>query len=475
MYLGVHLGVKGVTAVAVNSNGRLTDARRIPRESEDPSWVYSESEFSAVLEQLKRSFAVRKHTLVLALPAASLYYRRVRLADSRLVGAEAIRYAAEPLVPVPIEKVNVAVAERQNGTAGIIAAPLDPWKRLLQMVDDAGWVCPRAVGDATALWQYVSRRADLTGDLELVCAPDPVEGAIVASANGRVVSVRPLCGSADAVEGPDSRWLEVELARTAWSCDSRATKVNVHLIALNDPVIHEMPPESGLSVQVHRIEELLRDAPFRTLGILYAYSAAAASVAKGARLENIRTGKLKSATIARRNRRAVLAHSVAAMCGMLIVAVGLWSHGRGCNAQAMVYRQACVDMWQSLFPGAAPPAEIELRLQSELAREQGLRRQSADVPTYFPVLDLLRDVIASLPPRVLVRIGKLQLAGDVSVISGQARTHGEVEKITKGLAKLKRLAVFPARSDRTAEGLVRFNLRLERKETKDAGQAVGAS
>ncbi len=101
------------------------------------------------------------------------------------------------------------------------------------------------------------------------------------------------------------------------------------------------------------------------------------------------------------------------------------------------------------------------RLISEEMRERGLRDSTGNVPQYTPVLDVLTKAIESLPPDVPLRVRQLDLAGDASVIVGEARSHGEVEQIAAALAKVKGLTVKPARTERTRRGPVRFTIRFE--------------
>ena len=66
----------------------------------------------------------------------------------------------------------------------------------------------------------------------------------------------------------------------------------------------------------------------------------------------------------------------------------------------------------------------------------------------------------------------MDISRSIIVISGEARTHGEVEKIANRLTRIKDLMVMPATTERTNEGVIRFSLRLERKESSNATKAA---
>lgn len=475
--LGIHLGLHAVTAVAVDRRGKFIDALNISRQDGPDCRLYSERELSAAIEQLQQRFSRQQCTVVLSLPIIELYYRRVQCPEGGIGRLDAVRYAVEPLVPVPIEQVHISVVDRDNRSTGVAVIPLHPWRQLFSQFDEAGWICPRVVGDATALWRFISRTSSSDDRLELLCIADPVEGAIIASSEGRVLAAHPFYGKATSTAATDPRWLSVETARIAWACGSVDEQLITHLVVPAAADDDSIPGLDVSSVQVHHMADLLPDTAPHSLGVLYAYSAAKLLSANEKRIENLRTGDLASSAISKRNLNALVSHSIAAMVFLLVMTCGMWFHGHRCKEQTSVYRGTCKQIWASLFPTSAAPADVSLRLQSELARERGLRRQNVTVPQHSSSLDVLRDVVAALPADVPIRVEQLDLSDRVSVISGQARTHGEVEQIANRLAQIKYLTVLPARTERTNknDAVVRFTLRLEQKEKSDVNSGTTVS
>ncbi len=469
--LGLHLGLRGVTAVSLDGKARVADVLTIPRVSETEDWHYTQQELSTAIEQIGQHFVMSKYVVVAALPIAGLYYRRIRL-DDRFSDVEVARYAIEPVVPVAIEKLHIVIADHDNNSSGVIALPLDPWKQLLEMIDQAGWICPRAVGDAISVWELISDQETAAERPELLCLLDSQEGAIVASSAGRLLAVRPLCCSTGVKEKHNLQWLRAELDRTSWFCGDYSEEFAVKLLASEEDQTQALNITEGLPVQVQKLQEILPDVSSCSWGVFYAYCAARSGHKKDSSSINLRTRKLQSSKIREGNRKCLLAHSIAAMGMTLAAALTLWLYGQRCNGQADVYRDTCAGIWRSLFPASSPPAEIEFRLQSELAREKGLRWQNTDLPEYSPALDLLRDIIGSLPADIPIRVREMDISRSIIVISGEARTHGEVEKIANRLTRIKDLMVMPATTERTNEGVIRFSLRLERKESSNATKAA---
>jgi hypothetical protein len=466
-FLGIHLGIRALTAVSLDGRGNVLDCRQIPRQEQEDQRFCSVQELSAGLEQFERQFMKDQHTVIVSLPLLGLYYRRIPLTKAALSSTSGMRYAVEPLLPISIDQAQVVPGDQDGNSIGVVAMPLSPWQQVLSQVDQAGWICPRAVGDAAAFWRLVAGKINSSGPLDVFCLGDPVEGAIVASANSCLQVARPLYCNGAAEKAQDSSWLRTELARTIWACGRMSTQARVHLIIPDDLADTNKNDVFGPALECFRAAELLPEIPSCGAGMIYAYSAARLLLTNDRRRENLRTGELRSSLVAHRNFRMLLSHSVAAATILLALSIGLFQHGQRNRRQAQVYEDACKQVWGKLFPAALTPADIAFRLQSELTREKGLRKQDAGVPHYLPALDLLRDVLALLPREVPVKLDRIDLLNEVSVISGQARTHGEVEQIANSIRKIDMFDVLPARTERTNDGVIRFTLRLERKEKSD--------
>jgi hypothetical protein len=153
------------------------------------------------------------------------------------------------------------------------------------------------------------------------------------------------------------------------------------------------------------------------------------------------------------------------------MAFGLLIQGFHIKNMAGSYDETCKKNWDNLFPSSRLPVDIAMTLQSEEIREKGLRKDPKEALQYYPALDTISEIINAVPPQIPIRLDRVDISGHISVISGQARSHGEVEKIANQLAQIKDIKVLPPATEHTADGTVRFNLRIERKENVNGSGA----
>ncbi len=471
--LGIHFGSHTITAVALDRKGEIADVLTIDRVAEKNTGGYSEQEMVGVIERIQNHFNIKRHTIALSLPGSDFYFRRVAF-DVRRGKAEAARYAVEPLIPVPIENAHVVIQDSDSTTAGIIVVPLYPWKRLLELIDQAGWICPLAVGDALSVWRTLAGANGSEPQLRMLCISEPREGAIVASIGDRILAIRHFFSGSTNVGGDRLEWLTSEISRVAWFCGKRDDQYKTHIVHVHEDKEQQPISDRSSAITIHSIKDVLPGSPSHTIGALFAFCAARNLRVGKKKVGNLRRGELVSSTIRARDRRCWFVHSLAASLLMVGTAFGMVLYGQQCRNQKAAYQNTGVGIWKAVFPTKPPPREIEFRLRSELVREQGLRKENVTLPESFRALDLLRQIVSSLPGNIPVRIRQIDLGGKGSTILGEARSHGEVEHIANRLARIKGILVLPATTERTNE-VVRFTLRLEKKESPDDSKDLSGS
>ena len=124
------------------------------------------------------------------------------------------------------------------------------------------------------------------------------------------------------------------------------------------------------------------------------------------------------------------------------------------------------DAYLELFAGRAAPVAVRRHLENELRRLGALRMVTAETPERRSALDQLRDLAARLPGEVRLRILDVRIEPDGLIVEGQARTHGDAEKIAAGLRTGPGAPglVEPPRTERLERGGVAFTLAVKRKE-----------
>ena len=123
----------------------------------------------------------------------------------------------------------------------------------------------------------------------------------------------------------------------------------------------------------------------------------------------------------------------------------------------------------AVLPGQPIPANITARLESEAARIRGLRGESADRPELASALELMHQTARRLPDHDTMRYRLLELRfmGDELWLEGQARSHGEADRLATSLRARRGLEVDPPRTEHLATRGVAFTLtgRYIRSET----------
>jgi type II secretion system protein L len=457
-WVGIHLGYQRVTAVSASgAEGPQRAVELTPPENRG-RWIYSEADVAHVIESVERELEVSGATVQLVLPIGGIYFRRVALPQGEN-SDQAARFAAEPQLPLPLEQLHVVVLTRQAGEARLLAIPHEPWARVLQQIDDAGWICPTAWCDAQLTgWRVHQDGGEADHAPSLVAALDARGGWTGVFDTRGPLALRPLGGAnqlndlahtleqtwwgaiGDRPRGQTSLWLSRELAS-----DTKVESVGAdHKAVLEQHLAESVPQTAGGLVAQWAAEQPPEEAA-----------------------TNLRRHELSSQVVQRRTRQLLLAHACAVACVLLAVSAGLIVHGQQLQGRVQAYQQQTTRLWQSVYPDREVPTNVVSRLTSEVERERGLRSDAENVPDYASALDVLRDLVSHLPDEVPIRIRELEIASDTSIVVGEARSHGAVEQIAQSLSSVEGFAVEPARTERTRRGSVRFTIRFQ-GETADA-------
>lgn len=467
-YLGIHLGLQALWAVRVDGQGVVQQHLSVPRSGASPRACWTPDEAMGALAQIEQAAPVRRCVAALSLPAQWVCFRRVATpADG---GDEAVRFALEPLTPQPVENLRLAVCDRDRQSAGVWAAATAPWAQILEAMDARGWLCIQAGPDAMAMWALASRHRRMTEGLHLLALADATQGFVLAVRGDKVQVVHALGMRVRDAASP-AAWMGDELHRLAWGCGGQSW----------DALVIGAP--TGLADGCEAGEPAIDRLAWTTLvkgslpgqtGALLAY-AAAVELVSGAARANFRSGSWRSQVARRIAGKLGWMHSAAAMAMCLTLAGGLVWQGKRCQAQQSQYARACQATWANLYPGVGGVSDVESRLRSEWAREKALRRQGSQLPRYDKALDGLRNLMAAMPADVPVRMAQVALTREGVALTGQARSHGEVERMASELARIPAVIARPAATERTPDGLVNFTLRLEKKEPGDGVGNVDAT
>lgn len=130
------------------------------------------------------------------------------------------------------------------------------------------------------------------------------------------------------------------------------------------------------------------------------------------------------------------------------------------------------DMYREAFPGQNVPPAVLSRLRSEQRRLAGMSGQSDQLPAWGSSLSLMQQVLASLPDDLRYRILELRLDLSEVYVDGQARSHGDADKIAAKLRSTGGFTVDPPRTENLADQGVAFTL-IGRSEPKYLAEAPG--
>ncbi len=183
---------------------------------------------------------------------------------------------------------------------------------------------------------------------------------------------------------------------------------------------------------------------------------------------------------------------------ILLMSVGLTQFGVARSTQRATERaeEAQAALFRETFPGRLVPVALLSRLRSEAAEARGLAGEPADTAQAVDVLDDLQAVLEHLPPTdtevpsstganqkadahaatpMRYRLLELRLDARRLYLDGQARSHGEAERLAAGLRAVPGFAFDSPRTQNLNERGVGFTLSGQRAEATTAADARGST
>ena len=173
---------------------------------------------------------------------------------------------------------------------------------------------------------------------------------------------------------------------------------------------------------------------------------------------DLRRGELAAGDRLRPIRRPLSVCAALVLTLLCAATAGLLWRARRYQAATEAFGRGQAAVFERILPNERQPLAVRSRLASHARQLAGLRGASADVPDRPSALETLRQACARLPGDVRMRVVDLSVEPNGVRMSGQARSHGEAEKIAAELRKGNVLDVQSPRSDKLVSGGVAFTL-----------------
>jgi hypothetical protein len=132
--------------------------------------------------------------------------------------------------------------------------------------------------------------------------------------------------------------------------------------------------------------------------------------------------------------RGLLTLAACSILGLLLTMAGLleW-RAATYRTLADLYDQRQQEVYQQVFPDQRPPAGVQSRLRSELARLKGQTEDSLSTEESSSALATLVRTLQALPKNLRFRITRLETSGDEIAIDGEVLKIGDASTIAKSL------------------------------------------
>ena len=355
---------------------------------------------------------------------------------------QAMGFRLEEHLPISAEEVVADYVDTGGGEAMGVCGELEKLREAVRALEAAGLdvrhICPAALLAAA----YAAER-------------HPQAGAVLIIGDGRDAPA-----AYDLVElkkGKPARWWwfanDGPAARdrlSAWAAAQDAPAALV-VVGQGDPS-HVLPPERAGFGPVE-VEELGAD---------HAAALHAAKVLAGAASPwtDLRRDALAAPDRYQAYRKPIGALAAGVMLLLVSVSGAMQWRGRQYEALGRRYLREQADVFKAALPDQRVPASIKGRLLSERRRLEGIGGQAAGdaLAAIKPVSALaqLRGVLGSLPADLRYRILDLSIQPDLVRVDGQARGHGEAERLATALRRSAAYDVEDPKTQALKEGGVSF-------------------
>lgn len=367
---------------------------------------------------------------------------------------EAMLYRLEEHLPLDAEDVTADFVTAGPGRALGVAVKTKPVADIIESLTQAGLevgaVRPTAL---LALHEALLARNGDEAERFVVIASDNIDMF-------RLSGDRPAAWESC---GPDAEQL---CQRLRAELLARRVEEPVKALVAGEPPTNAFPM---LERELGRpCEKIADDSPLEL-----ATRAAASALSDGqAGWVELRRGELSESNPWTRFGAAVRILGILAVLLPTVLTAGMLLRSQRYEALAQRQDREQQNLFSTLYPNQQVPLEVRGRLASEHRRLAGVSGSDAAIPARPCALEALRQVVAHLPGEIRLRIEQVRIDPDVVLINGQARGHGDAERICQSL----RQAGFQVGSPRTESlvgGGVSFTITASRTEPDEAAAVAG--
>ncbi|MBN1941693.1 MAG: hypothetical protein JW849_00195 [Phycisphaerae bacterium] len=432
---------------------RLLDESVEERIVPIPEGNSEEAQYEQLSEVLEE-WGYAGEDVCLGLPADMIFSAAIETAGlPRKDRATSLLYRLEEQLPLEAERLTADFLDVGAGAALGFAVVTKNVQIILDALAEKHIeitsICPTAM---LMLWDVCQKTS---GSFDYIAMKEESNIQLFRMEKGQPCAWFPL---ADEISGLADRLAADTLARPV--SDSTPT-----LLLVGDwPKRAETEIQKKVSLEIRRTE----DSP------VVARVAEEVLAGKNAGWVNFRRGAL-----AMRNpwqRQAGLVRlGVVLSLGFLVILAGLFYYrSLGYEGVVRENQKQLGALYGNLFPGRRIPVNVKKALTSEFRRLSGTRGSEGGVPEQVCALEMLRKVVASLPPTVRLRIVDMRIGPTGVLIEGQARDHTGAETLAKSL-KTNGFEVDSPRTETLAKGGVSFTIDAKYSLQSKAGLAAGAT
>ncbi len=180
-------------------------------------------------------------------------------------------------------------------------------------------------------------------------------------------------------------------------------------------------------------------------------------------LINFRRDALDVTDRLRRLRGYLLSALTAAAILLLTISGTCWWRAQQYRQTELQYQSALTSLYQENFGDQPLPTSIKRRFSTRLRELKGLRGDQIDDNHEMETtsaLWLLHDILEQLPSDMRICILDITIEQDHITLVGQARTHGDADRIASALREGNRFDVEPPDTRNLKDGGVTFTLNL---------------
>lgn len=345
---------------------------------------------------------------------------------TRRSSPEGLKFELEAYLPLALEDVSCAFP-RVGGKVLGLAIPTDPIRRLLDGLAQRGIHVQLIVADGVALAVAL---ADGEGTGALVEDHRWCRAVTNNHDQGLQLVLLPA--------GKPQHPLETELQSRIFPDNIPKAWTRIDLRTIEDSV-----ENSDLSSSLSKSLQPLVEAALR--------ADEGANLARGTLAPRNRWQP-----IVRRAERCLVCASLL----LLVVALSLHVRTRTLRDHASQVTRACGSLYEQVFPGSQPSPGAGMRLASERVRLEGLTRTTDVGPptvTSLP-LEILRGIVAELPPDVRVLLESARVEGRQVMLRGRTVEHRDAERIVEAVSRVPGLHPRPPQTNRIEAGGVEFSI-----------------